>query len=119
MSDIVSAWSDFFSQPFGVVGAACIMAAVTVINSQWLSSRLAERKVATGFLFNGLNLVGGICLFVNAILRNEVVWLVLETYFVMVALKGLTQSRRKPEQGSGSVATDNALVTEPQASPAR
>jgi hypothetical protein len=40
-------------------------------------------------LFNGLNLVGGACLLVNAVIRDELVWQVLEFYFIAIALKGL------------------------------
>lgn len=89
--DLMLALSDFLSQPFGAFGALCIMLAVTVMNSRLLRTRLGLSEVMTGHLFNGLNLVGGACLLINAIARSEVVWLVLEIYFVMIAVKGIVQ----------------------------
>jgi len=88
--------SDFFSQPFGVVGAICIMVAVTAFNSKRIQGRLARvapSQSAMSVLLNGLNLVGGACLLVNACIRNESVWVVLEIYFVAIAVKGLWQTR--------------------------
>jgi hypothetical protein len=90
------ALASFLGQPWGVVGAVCIMFAVTAFNSSGLKSRL--RGLGLGedgmaLLLNGFNLVGGACLFVNATQRNEVVWIILEVYFVTVAVKGLWQSR--------------------------
>ncbi len=62
---------------------------------------------------NGLNLLGGTCLLINAIVRDEVVWLVLEIYFVAVAIKGLTQRRpTTDDQPNGDV----TMVTELAAS---
>jgi hypothetical protein len=91
-----SGWADFVAQPFGVVGAACIMLAVTAFNSQWLRTRIGSRsETATARLLNGLNLVGGICLFVNAVRRDEIVWKVLELYFIAIAAKGVVQSLRR------------------------
>lgn len=43
MDDPLAAWSDFIAQPFGVVGAICIMLAVTAINSHRLLSKLKTR----------------------------------------------------------------------------
>lgn len=94
MSDLASAVADFLAQPLGAIGAFCIMSAVTVINSQWLRDRLGLSEAGIGALFNGLNLVGGVCLFVNAMIRDEIVWLVLETYFVLIAVKGIVQASR-------------------------
>ncbi|MDD9952333.1 MAG: hypothetical protein OXT67_12285 [Zetaproteobacteria bacterium] len=84
---------DFLSQPFGVAGSLCIMAAVTCFNSRWLQRELSERLGAhfLSILLNILNMVGGICLLVNATLRDEIVWKVMETYFVLVSFKGLIQ----------------------------
>lgn len=45
MTNLTSAWLDFISQPFGAVGAFCIMAAVTALNSQQLAGRFAHRAV--------------------------------------------------------------------------
>ena len=50
---------------------------------------------ATATLLNGLNLLGGACLLINAVIRREIVWEVLEVYFVIVAVKGLAQARRR------------------------
>lgn len=94
MHDLSNAIREFFSQPFGVVGAVCIMLAVTAFNSRRLRARFARAGMAaraTSRLLNGLNLVGGICLLINAVIRHEVVWEVLEVYFVAIAIKGLVQ----------------------------
>ncbi len=91
-ADTTSAVFEFVSQPFGAVGAVCIMLAVTVVNSMKLKSIFPIGEISVDQLFNGLNLVGGSTLLVNAVLRDEVVWIVLETYFVVVAVKGITQS---------------------------
>lgn len=90
-----TALSDFFSQPFGAFGAVCIMLAVTAINSQWLAARLDDQNTIGPFVFNSLNLIGGSCLLANALIRSEIVWVVLEIYFVLIALKGLWQLRAK------------------------
>jgi hypothetical protein len=95
MQDLASAWEDFISQPFGLVGAACIMLAVTAFNSRRLRARFLElgmKEKGTSLLLNGLNLVGGVCLLVNAVIRHEIVWEVLEVYFVAIAIKGLRQA---------------------------
>lgn len=95
MESLATALVAFFSQPWGVVGALCIMAAVTAFNSKLLQEKLARldlSKNGMGLLLNGLNLVGGICLFINAMIRTESVWIVLEVYFVVVACKGIWQS---------------------------
>ncbi|MDH3684453.1 MAG: hypothetical protein OEV40_31425 [Acidimicrobiia bacterium] len=101
MNEVIAALADFVSQPFGAVGAGCIMLAVTVINSRWLRGHLGMSDARIGHLFNGLNLVGGACLFLNAMIRNEIVWLVLETYFVLIALKGIMQAGRGRSQETG------------------
>lgn len=96
MDNVLTAWADFVSQPFGLVGAACIMLAVTAFNSQWLRARLTAMGMqdrGTSILLNGLNLVGGVCLLINAVARREIVWEVLEVYFVLIAIKGLVQAR--------------------------
>lgn len=101
LSDLLVAMADFISQPFGLVGAACIMSAVTTFNSRRLQARLARSGVkerGTALLLNGLNLVGGICLLINAVLRGEIVWEVLEVYFIAIAMKGIVQSLRIPEE---------------------
>lgn len=56
-------------------------------------ARIHFSKESMSLLFNGLNLVGGTCLLVNAVIRDEIVWQVLEFYFIAIALKGLWQSR--------------------------
>ncbi|MFK7824536.1 MAG: hypothetical protein AB8G05_10285 [Oligoflexales bacterium] len=84
---------DFFSQPFGVFGSVCIMAAVTCFNSVWLKNKLSK-QLSTHWLnlmLNGLNTIGGISLLINAIIRNEIVWKVLEVYFIVISLKGFIQ----------------------------
>lgn len=99
---------DFVSQPWGMFGAVCIMVAVTCINSQRLRRWFEARGMgtyATVMLFNALNLVGGACLLVNAVLRREIVWEVLEVYFVLIACKGLLQAQRlRREEPVGEVA---------------
>lgn len=94
VAPVAEAIGEFFTQPFGAVGAVFIMAAVTVLNSRGLRSRIHLGEAGIGYLFNGLNLLGGVCLFVNAVIRDEPVWLVLEVYFVTVAVKGLIQTAR-------------------------
>ncbi|MEQ1568948.1 MAG: hypothetical protein ABMA64_25140 [Myxococcota bacterium] len=99
MSEVMAAVNDFASQPFGLVGAACIMCAVTAFNSRRLQARMARsgmKERGTSLLLNGLNLVGGVCLLINAVIRSEIVWEVLEVYFVAIAIKGLAQSARAP-----------------------
>lgn len=91
MNSWIDAWTDFISQPFGLVGAICIMAAVTAINSQWLTDRFAADSRRSRLVFNGLNLIGGASLLINAVIRDEIVWLVLEFYFIAIAIKGLMQ----------------------------
>ncbi|MEQ1503430.1 MAG: hypothetical protein ABMB14_14425 [Myxococcota bacterium] len=101
MSDLMAALNDFASQPFGLVGAACIMCAVTAFNSRWLHARLTRLGMqdrGTALLLNGLNLVGGVCLLINAVIRSEIVWEVLEVYFVVIAAKGIAQSVRVREK---------------------
>ncbi len=104
MQDIVAAWADFISQPFGLVGAVCIMLAVTAFNSRSLQRRLMSTGLgedAMSLLLNGLNLVGGVCLLINAVQRSEVVWEVLEVYFVAIAIKGIVQTlRERGDQGA-------------------
>jgi hypothetical protein len=88
---------EFLSQPWGVCGAICIMLAVTCFNSRALQRRLAVLglgELGTPILLNALNLVGGACLLVNAVMRHEVVWEVLEVYFVLISCKGLLQAWR-------------------------
>ena len=100
MDKVQSALVDFLSQPWGMVGAVCIMLAVTCFNSRLLRARfeaLGLGEAATATLLNGLNLLGGACLLINAVIRREIVWEVLEVYFVIVAAKGLAQARRTPE----------------------
>lgn len=96
IESISHALASFLAQPWGVVGAACIMFAVTAFNSNGLKrqlGRLGLGEDGMSLLLNGFNLVGGACLFVNAARRDEVVWIILEIYFVIVAAKGLWQSR--------------------------
>lgn len=93
VDDALSASADFLAQPFGVAGAVCVMLAVTAINSRRLTSKLETSSASGPTIFNGLNLAGGTCLFINAVIRSEIVWIVLETYFVVVAIKGLVQLR--------------------------
>lgn len=113
MAEVISAIADFIAQPFGAFGAVCIMLAVTVINSRWLRERLGLSDVRVGDVFNGLNLVGGACLFANAIVRSEIVWIVLETYFVLIATKGIVQSRRQL-MAVDSSERDVAALQEPE-----
>ena len=89
--------NDFFSQPFGVFGSLCIMAAVTCFNSVWLKRKLSKRLGShwLNLILNGLNTIGGISLLINAIIRNEVVWKVLEVYFIIISLKGFIQELRE------------------------
>ena len=99
---------DFVSQPWGVIGALCIMLAVTCFNSRQLRTRfeaLGLGEAATATLLNGLNLLGGACLLMNAVIRREVVWEVLEVYFVIVAAKGLAQARKAPPAERAAPAT--------------
>lgn len=94
--ELLTALGAFLSQPWGAIGAVCIMIAVTCYNSRRLQERLARihfSKEGMSLLLNGLNLVGGTCLLVNAVIRDEIVWQVLEFYFIAIALKGLWQSR--------------------------
>ena len=113
MSGIIEAMGEFVAQPFGAVGAVCIMLAVTVINSTSLQRRIGLSDAAMGHAFNGLNLIGGSCLFINAVQRSEVVWVVLEVYFVAIALKGITQAVGASAQATDEPAATNA-VSEPQ-----
>ncbi len=72
------------------------MFAVTAFNSERLKARLARwtpHPMALSALLNGFNLVGGACLLINAWIRDEAVWIVLEVYFVAIAVKGLLQLR--------------------------
>lgn len=108
---MISALSDFLAQPFGAVGATCIMLAVTVINSQWLRDRLDMSDERISRVFNGLNLVGGICLFLNAMIRDEIIWLVLETYFVLIAVKGIVQARKGASGQAESTKPASDLVS--------
>lgn len=88
-SAISAAILDFFAQPFGVVGAVGIMAAVTTINSARLTAGLRGRGVPVGVAFNCLYLVGGASLLINAAIRQEIVWLVLQSYMIAITVKGL------------------------------
>jgi hypothetical protein len=120
--DLLTALGAFLSQPWGAAGAVCIMIAVTCYNSRRLQDRLARAhfsKEGMSLLCNGLNLVGGTCLLVNAVIRDEIVWQVLEFYFIAIALKGLWQSRGSlasfwnashsaPEEASASTFTPPA-----------
>jgi len=90
VSGLIDSVAEFVEQPFGAVGAVAVMAAVTVMNSRRVRERTGARLVP---LFNGLNLIGGTCLLINAFKRDEIVWIVLEIYFIAIALKGLAQSR--------------------------
>jgi len=105
MSSVHTAIVSFFSQPWGVVGALCIMLAITAFNSQKLRDQPLRLNLAvsnTTLVLNGFNLVGGACLLVNAVTRDEIVWIVLEVYFVLISAKGVWQShaaldaRREP-----------------------
>ena len=72
------------------------MFAVTAFNSRRLQARLSKlttRRAALPNLLNGFNLVGGACLLINAWKRDEIVWIVLEIYFIAIAMKGLWQTR--------------------------
>src|SRR5262245_55420394 len=96
IESVSHAFASFLAQPWGVVGALCIMFAVTAFNSNGLKrqlGRLGLGEDGMALLLNGFNLVGGACLFVNATRRDEIVWIILEIYFVTVAAKGLWQSR--------------------------
>ena len=91
---------DFLSQPWGAIGALCIMLAVTCFNSRRLRARFKAAgfgESATSLLFNALNLAGGACLLVNAVIRQEIVWEVLEVYFVIMAMKGIVQANSRPQ----------------------
>lgn len=71
------------------------MLAVTAFNSRRLQARLHRagmKERGSALLLNGLNLVGGVCLLINAIIRQEIVWEVLEVYFVAIAVKGIVQA---------------------------
>ena len=101
MNSIRLAVSSFFSQPWGVVGALCIMVGATAFNSRRLKAKLSAMttdQASISNLLNLFNLVGGACLLVNAWKRDEVVWIVLEIYFVVIAVKGLWQTRRAAEK---------------------
>ncbi len=105
MGEIRRALVAFFSQPWGVVGALCIMFGVTAFNSRRLQARLSKLTTRRGSLpniLNGFNLVGGACLLVNAWIRDEIVWIVLEIYFVAIAVKGLWQTRAALQRPPGS-----------------
>ena len=96
MDPYVEAFAEFCSQPWGAAGALCIMLAVTCFNSRRLQQRFMRIRLSRegmGFVLNVLNLVGGICLLVNAVRRDEVVWKVLEVYFIAIAVKGVWQNR--------------------------
>jgi hypothetical protein len=111
MHGLVATIREFISQPFGAVGAACIMLAVTSFNSRRLRARFTRLGMGArglGRLLNGLNLVGGLCLLVNAVLRTEVVWEVLEVYFVIIAFKGLLQTQ--PTESTQAVAEGDPVA---------
>ncbi|MFT3771533.1 MAG: hypothetical protein QM820_39465 [Minicystis sp.] len=108
---IQSAIQAFLSQPWGVVGALAIMFAVTAFNSRSLRAQLRRLNVsdaAMPLVLNGFNLLGGACLFVNAVLRHEIVWIVLEVYFVAVAVKGLLAHRAAAGERREEMAADAA-----------
>ena len=97
MSDIARGIDDFFSQPWGAFGAICIMLAVTCFNSQLIQKRFAKLKLSRegmAFILNSLNLLGGVCLLVNAVFREEIVWKFLECYFIIISIKGIWQNRQ-------------------------
>jgi hypothetical protein len=72
------------------------MVAVTAFNSLRLRAYLKRRHgdagmAAMDLVLNGVNLIGGIALFINAKMRHEIVWVVLEVFFVTIAVKGIWQ----------------------------
>ena len=85
---------DFFMQPFGAVGALFIMLAVTCFNSRKLQKALSTRVSgeSLALILNCLNFIGGSLLLINAALRDEAVWIVLEVYFILICLKGILQN---------------------------
>ncbi len=89
---LIHSFLDFLSQPFGAFGSLCIMTAITVINSQRLTSRLASTGAPVGLIFNVVSLLGAISLLINAVVRDEIVWVILEVYVGAVAIKGIRQA---------------------------
>ncbi len=89
---IADSVSNFLNQPFGVVGAAGVMAAVTTINSERISRWLQRIGLPIKAVFNALYLVGGTALLCNAVLRSEPVWVVLQVYMIGITLRGLTSA---------------------------
>jgi hypothetical protein len=110
VTNLGSALQEFLGQPLGAIGAVCIMLAVTVVNSVKLKSIFPIGGVTVDALFNVLNLIGGSTLLANAILRDEAVWTVLETYFIAVALKGIIQSIRSARRFDWSSAVEIDLT---------
>jgi hypothetical protein len=45
--------------------------------------------------YNALNLIGAVSLLFNAVLRDDVLWLMLEIYLVANAIKGLVQASQQ------------------------
>jgi hypothetical protein len=70
----MSALAKFLAQPFGVIGALCIMLAVTCFNSRRLQRRLHLARTTMAIFLNGLNFIGGVWLYINATIRDEIVW---------------------------------------------
>ncbi len=111
MSNPVAALPELLSQPFGVFGALCIMAAVTAVNSQSITGWLKRRRIPSGLAFNSLYLVGGSSLLINAVVRGELVWLTLQIYMVLVTLKGLVDAKRKVTRFGRSASGEESIDT--------
>ena len=105
--DEIGAVRDFLSEPLGVVGVVCVMSASTAINSTRAVRWFHARKIAILMPYNALNLIGAVSLLFNAVLRDDVLWLMLEVYLVANAIKGLVQAGRQ-RYGAFSRPTFNA-----------
>ena len=79
-TDILTALRSFLSQPLGVSGAFFIMFAVTAFNSKWIQDRLTRPELGKEWMsviLNGLNLIGGILLLINAVKRSDMLAIVI------------------------------------------
>ena len=88
-------WRADLAQP---VHPASLWLFDSAVNSQWLAARLDGQKNTAPLVFSLLNLTGGSFLLVNALIRNEIVWVVLEIYFIVIAVKGLWQLQAKRQE---------------------
>lgn len=118
MTTVLDAFRDFFAQPFGAFGAIAIGLAITVMNSRRLSRALTATGAPVTMMFNGVTVVGGLLLLTNAVIRDEIVWVFLELYITVMAIKGLHQDlqvragadaegehRTSPQEGTSAPAS--------------